>query len=58
MFTFSFHPFSRFLCRSATYSAALQSCALSEETRRSAPADFRPAARGTDYLENECAECE
>jgi len=45
-----------FTCRSATYYANTRLCKLSEETRRSKPADFRPAPRGTDYLENECAE--
>ena len=29
---------------------------MTEETRRSAPSDFRPADRGVDYIENECAE--
>ena len=48
------------MCRSATYYAGFGLCKLSEESRRSAPASFRPAQRGTTYLENECAvrECE
>ncbi len=29
---------------------------MTEETRRSAPSDFRPADRGVDYIENECAD--
>jgi len=45
-----------FVCRSASYSSTTRTCKLSEETRRSQPASFRPAPRGTDYLENECAE--
>ena len=44
-----------YVCRSATYYTNFQTCKLSEESRRSAPASFRPAARGTFYLENECA---
>ena len=44
--------------RSATYSSTFRTCKLSEEDRRTAPASFRPAQRGTDYLENECADCE
>ena len=43
-------------CRSATYYSNDKICKLSEETRRSAPQDFRPAERGTDYLENECSD--
>ena len=43
------------MCRSATYYAGFGLCKLSEESRRSAPASFRPAQRGTTYLENECA---
>ena len=31
---------------------------MTEETRRSAPSDFRIAERGVDYIENECAESE
>ena len=45
------------LPRSATYSSTFRTCKLSEEDRRTAPASFRPAQRGTDYLENECADC-
>jgi len=45
-----------YLCRSATYSSNFGTCKLSEEDRRTAPASFRPAQRGTDYLENECAD--
>ena len=48
---------SNYVCRSATYYTNFQTCKLSEESRRSAPASFRPAARGTFYLENECAVC-
>ena len=44
-----------YTCRSATYDSNARICRLSEETRRSAPSDFRPADTGTDYLENECA---
>ena len=46
---------TNYVCRSATYYSTFQTCKLSEESRRSAPASFRPAARGTFYLENECA---
>lgn len=46
-----------FISRSATYYSGFGLCKLSEETRRSAPASFRPAQRGTTYLENECAVC-
>ena len=45
------------LARSATYYTSRALCKLSEESRRSAPASFRPAQRGTFYLENECAVC-
>jgi len=45
-----------YVCRSATFNINTRTCKLSEESRRSAPASFRPAPRGTDYLENECAE--
>ena len=48
---------SNYVCRSATYYTNIQTCKLSEESRRSAPASFRPAIRGTFYLENECAVC-
>ena len=48
---------TNYVCRSATYYTNFQTCKLSEESRRSAPASFRPAARGTFYLENECAVC-
>ena len=48
---------TNYVCRSATYYSTFQTCKLSEESRRSAPASFRPAARGTFYLENECAVC-
>ena len=44
-----------FAFRSATYDSNARICRLSEETKRSAPSDFRPADRGIDYLENECA---
>ena len=44
-----------YACRSATYDSNARICRLSEETKRSAPSDFRPADRGIDYLENECA---
>ena len=43
-------------CRSATYYTNSRICKLSEETRRSAPSDFRPAERGIYYLENECSD--
>ena len=43
-------------CRSATYYTNSRICKLSEETRRSAPSDFRPAERGIYYLENECTD--
>ena len=43
-------------CRSATYDSTAKVCRMTEETRRSAPSDFRPADRGVDYIENECAE--
>lgn len=43
-------------CRAATYYSNSRICKLSEETRRSAPSDFRPADRGTYYLENECSD--
>ena len=39
-----------------TYYSNERVCKMSEETRRSAPQDFRPADRGTYYLENECAD--
>ena len=45
-------------CRSATYDSNSGICRLTEETRRSAPSDFRIAERGVDYIENECAEGE
>eukprot|EP00095_Tigriopus_kingsejongensis_P000115 maker-scaffold983_size73474-snap-gene-0.8 protein:Tk00115 transcript:maker-scaffold983_size73474-snap-gene-0.8-mRNA-1 annotation:"PREDICTED: uncharacterized protein LOC100909276" len=45
-----------FQCRAATFYANSKICKLSEQTRRSAPSDFRPADRGTYYLENECAD--
>ena len=48
---------TNYVCRSATYYTNFRTCKLSEESRRSAPASFRPAARGTFYLENECAVC-
>jgi len=44
-----------YVCRSATYYTNFGLCKLSEETRRSSPQSFRPAQRGTFYLENECA---
>ena len=47
---------SVYQCRSATYDKNSQTCRLTEETRRSAPSDFRIAERGVDYIENECAE--
>lgn len=47
---------SVYQCRSATYDSNSKVCRLTEETRRSAPSDFRIAERGVDYLENECAE--
>ena len=43
-------------CRSATYDSNAKVCRMTEETRRSAPSDFRPADRGVDYIENECAD--
>ena len=43
-------------CRSATYYTNSRISKLSEETRRSAPSDFRPAERGIYYLENECSD--
>ena len=43
-------------CRSATYYTNSRICKLAEETRRSAPSDFRPAERGIYYLENECVD--
>ena len=43
-------------CRSATYDSNSGICRLTEETRRSAPSDFRIAERGVDYIENECAD--
>ena len=43
-------------CRSATYDSNARICRLTEETKRSAPSEFRPADFGIDYLENECAE--
>ena len=46
---------SFYTCRSATYDSNARICRLSEETKSSAPSDFRPADRGIDYLENECA---
>ena len=49
---------SLYQCRSATYYANSRICKLSEETRRSAPSDFRPAERGVVYLENECSDGE
>ena len=45
-------------CRSATYDSNSGICRLTEETRRSAPSDFRIAERGVDYIENECSESE
>ena len=49
---------SVYQCRSATYDSNANVCRLTEETRRSAPSDFRPAERGVDYIENECADSE
>ena len=43
-------------CRSATYDSNSRLCRLTEETKRSAPSEFRPADFGIDYLENECAD--
>ena len=43
-------------CRSATYDSNARICRLTEETKRSAPSEFRPADFGIDYLENECAD--
>ena len=45
-----------FECRSATYDSNSRLCRLTEETKRSAPSEFRPADFGIDYLENECAD--
>ena len=39
-----------------TFDSNAKICRLTEETRRSAPSDFRPAERGVDYIENECAD--
>lgn len=47
---------SVYQCRSATYDSNAKVCRLTEETRRSAPSDFRIAERGVDYIENECAD--
>ena len=47
---------SVYQCRSATYDSNARVCRLTEETRRSAPSDFRIAERGVDYIENECAD--
>lgn len=47
---------SFYQCRSATFYKNSRLCKLSEETRRSAPNDFRPAERGIDYIENECTD--
>jgi len=47
---------TNYVCRSATFMLNTRTCKLSTEDRRSAPASFRPAPRGTDYIENECAE--
>ena len=49
---------SVYQCRSATYDSNARVCRLTEETRRSAPSDFRIAERGVDYIENECSESE
>ena len=49
--------FSTKIFRSATFYTNFGLCKLSEETRRSSPQSFRPAQRGTFYLENECAVC-
>ncbi len=49
---------SFFECRSATYYPASGLCKLSEETRRSAPQDYRPAGRTVQYMENECSDSE
>jgi len=48
---------SFYQCRSATYYTDSRLCKLSEETRRSAPQDYREAGVAVYYMENECSDC-